>query len=184
MKMKKLFYLVVLLGGMGISAFAQKPYQRGIGLRIAPSSYYDVVSATYKFFVSDAGAIDLNAGVGFRHQPYYDNLGNRSDVRPFTLAVSAAYLHHFEIPVRGGGFTWFLGGGLTVYNAFFSKKGDYNGVGFGIFPTGGVDFKIPHIPLAVSADYRPTIFFTQPNYYDSFYGSNFGLSARYTIGER
>jgi len=36
--------------------------------------------------------------------------------------------------------------------------------------------------LAVSADYRPTVFVTRPDYYDGFYASNFGVSARYTFG--
>ena len=179
MKMLKLACLVVLLAGLSITGFAQKPYQRGIGLRIS-NSYYDLVAATYKFFISDAGAIDLNAGFGLRS--YYDRY-YVDNVKPFSLGISASYQHHFEIPVRGGGLAWFIGGGLTGYRVF-SSKGDYDGFAFGIFPTGGVDFKIPRIPLAVSADYRPTIFFSQPSHYDSFYGGNFGVSARYTFGDK
>ena len=185
MKMPTLICLAVLVGALNISGFAQKPYQKGIGLRVSPS-YYDLVSATYKFFISDAGAIDLNAGFGLRSYVYHSYVGNTpvaDNVKPFLFAISAAYQYHFEIPVRGGGLAWFIGGGVTGYKGF-SSKGDYDGFAFGVFPTGGVDFKIPHIPLAVSADYRPTIFFSQPSHYDSFYGGNFGVSARYTLGEK
>ncbi|MBL7763320.1 MAG: hypothetical protein JNL23_07820 [Chitinophagaceae bacterium] len=180
MKNSKFLCLSVLAIAISISGFSQKPYDKGIGLRFS-NTYYDVVAATFKFFVSDAGAFDLNAGFGLKGYAYGVGPGYNK-VRPFNLGISAAYQHHFEIPVRGGGFAWFIGGGLVGYRSF-SSEGDYDGFGFGIFPTGGVDYKIPKIPLAVSADYRPTFFLTAPNYYDSFYGRNIGVSARYTFGK-
>ena len=180
MKLKKLIYLVTFIAGISLSGSAQ-PYQKGIGLRIS-NSYYDLVSASYKFFVSEAGALELNAGFGLKSYYYYNGYYN-SHSKPFILDISASYQHHFEIPVRGGGLYWFVGGGLTGYRSF-SSGGTYDGFAFGIFPTGGVDFKIPRIPLAVSADYRPTFFVAKPDYYDGFYGTNFGVSARYTIGQK
>jgi len=183
MKITKFLCLLVLVVGLSVSASAQQPYERGIGMRFSPSNYYETVSATYKFFITDAGAIDLNAGFGLRgrsgytfNNVYYDK------VNPFTFAISAAYQHHFEIPVRGGGFAWFIGGGLTALRTF-SDNGDYDGFGFGLFPTGGVDYKIPKIPLAVSADYRPTFFLASPKARDEFFGSNVGVSVRYTFGK-
>ena len=116
--------------------------------------------ASYKFFITDAGALELNAGFGLKSILLLMVTYN-GYAKPFTFAISASYQHHFEIPVRGGGLYWFIGGGLTAYRAF-SSYGDYDGFGFGLFPTGGVDFKIPRIPLAVSADYRPTFFVTKP----------------------
>ncbi|MBS1609119.1 MAG: hypothetical protein JSS70_10255 [Bacteroidetes bacterium] len=188
MKMNKFFLLVMFFAGIGFSALAQ-PYQKGIGLRISPGSYYDIAAASYKFFISDPGAIELNLGFGLKSYYYYNGTLNSSHAKPFAPSVSASYQHHFEIPVRGGGLYWFIGGGLVGYSAISSATDAdghkiYEGFGFGLFPTGGVDFKIPRIPLAVSADYRPTFFVTAPNYYDGFYGTNFGVSARYTIGER
>ena len=185
MKMHKLICLGLLVTNLSIAGFAQKSYQKAVGLRIS-SSYYDLVSASYKFFISDAGAIELNGGFGLKsysHGHYVGNVYYDDGVKPFTLAISGSYQHHFEIPVRRGGLSWFVGGGITGYRVF-SSAGDYDGFGFGIFPTGGIDFKIPNIPLAVSADYRPTIFLAQPSYYDSFYGGNFGVAARYTFGDK
>ncbi|MEJ0102321.1 MAG: hypothetical protein WDO19_07130 [Bacteroidota bacterium] len=177
-----MIYLVVFIAGISVSGFAQ-PYQKGIGARISlTNAYYDFFSVSYKFFLSEASAIELNGGFGLKSYYYYNGTTN-SYSKPFTPDVSASYQYHFEIPVRGGGLYWFVGGGLTAYRAF-SSFGDHDGFGFGLFPTGGVDFKIPRIPLAVSADYRPTFFVTRPDFYDGFYGTNFGVSARYTIGEK
>lgn len=181
MKKTKFLCLLVLAAGISVSGYSQKPYDKGIGLRFS-NTYYDVVAATFKIFVTDAGAFDINAGFGLKGYNYYVTPNTSGKVRPFNLGVSAAYQHHFEIPVRGGGFAWFIGGGIVGYRSF-SSEGDYDGFGFGIFPTGGVDYKIPKIPLSVSADYRPTFFVAAPNYYDSFYGRNVGVSARYTFGK-
>lgn len=185
MKTSKFLCLLILTTVISVSGFSQQPYERGIGARITPSnSYYDLVSASYKFFITEPGAIELNGGVGLRkYAGWTDTNGDyHYDRHPFSLSLSASYQHHFEIPVRGGGFAWFIGGGLTGYTVISKDKGR-EGFGFGIFPTGGVDYKIPKIPLAVSADYRPTIMIASPDKYDSFYGSNFGLSARYTFGK-
>src|SRR5690349_12389013 len=98
MKNSKYLCLLVLAIGLSVSAFSQQPYQKGIGLRLSPNNYYETASFTYKFFVSDAGAFDLNAGFGLRGRNGY-HVGNvyYDKVRPFTFAVSAAYQHHFEI---------------------------------------------------------------------------------------
>jgi len=184
MKVNTFFLSALLAIGVSFGAFAQ-PYHKGIGLRITPSnSYYDLVTASYKFFITDPGAIELNAGFGLKgYGGYYVGNNYYRSSKPFNFSISASYQHHFEIPVRGGGLYWFIGGGLVGYRSF-SSDGQFDGFGFGLFPTGGVDFKIPRIPLAVSADYRPTFFVAKPDYYDGFYGTNFGVSARYTIGEK
>lgn len=177
MKLRKFFCLFLLAAGIGFGAAAQ-PYQKAFGLRVAPNSYYDLATASYKFFITEPGALELNAGFGTKSYSYGS---------PTTLSISASYQHHFEIPVRGGGLYWFIGGGLTGYRSFSNARDAsgrrvYDGFGFGLFPTGGVDFKIPRIPLAVSVDYRPTFFVTSPENFDEFFGTNFGLSARYTFG--
>ncbi|PVD51267.1 hypothetical protein DC498_15410 [Terrimonas sp.] len=168
-------YLGLTLVAVGISAisFAQVTYKNAIGARVSPVSYYDFFSFSYKTFVTNAGAIEVNAGIG--HKSYVGH-------SPFTFAASAAYQHHFAIPVEG--LNWYVGGGLTMYNSFSDKNGGYRGLGFGFFPTGGIDYKFPTIPLNLSADYRPSIFFTKPDFQDSFFATNFGISVRYVLGSR
>jgi hypothetical protein len=176
--MKKFFCLTLIATGICGTLFAQRDYKNSMGVRIAPDSYYDVFAFSYKTFLNDAGAIELNAGIGNKSRYITNNLVT-DKYHPFAVSISAGYQYHFNIPVEG--LRWFIGGGLTGYHNFASN-GNVNGLGFGFYPTGGVEWKIPAIPLVVGADYRPTIFFSRPDNYDSFYAGNFGISARYTFG--
>jgi len=174
---KKLLSTTLILTVLGFAAKSQDGYHNAIGVRIAtPDSYYNIFSFSYKNFVSNAGAIEINAGggstgFGASNDRYY----------PFSLSVSGTYQHHFNLPVNG--LRWFVGGGAVMYNSF-SGKNNYRGFGFGIYPTGGIDYKFNLIPLNLTADYRPTIFFARPRNYDTFHPYDFGISARYVIGER
>lgn len=181
--MKRVFLSFVCFGAFALAASAQdgNKYDRGIGIRLS-SGFYDLASVSYKTFVTTHGAIELNLGVN----PHtYTRANGR--VRWATVNFSAAYQHHFPIqPVPG--LQWYIGGGLSAYNSF-SNEDNYRGFGLGIFPTGGVDYKIGNIPLNVSADFRPTFSLVDPynggNYYGwkyrSFDVGNVGVSARYTF---
>ncbi len=149
---------------------SQSNYQSAVGMRVS-GGYYDLFSASYKTFITEPGAIELNAGFRNYSIPGFSW---------FNLSASASYQHHFNIePVEG--LRWFIGGGLVAVNSF-SSYSSYSGFGLGIFPTGGVDYKFAGIPLNLSADLRPTISLIKPNgYYSGFYLGNAGLSARYTI---
>lgn len=172
--MKKLFVSTGVLFILSFCVFTVQAqegssYKSGIGLR-AGGGYYDIIAASYKTFVTDPGAIELN--LGFRPYAVTYNW--------FNLSFSASYQHHFPIGSIEG-FKWFIGGGVTAFNSFSSNK-DYKGFGLGVFPTGGVDYKFANIPLNVSADFRPTIALIKPyTYYSSFYAGNVGASVRYTF---
>lgn len=166
------FNIVFVLSFSAVSLKAQdgSSYKSGIGLR-AGGGYYDIIAASFKTFVTDPGAIEIN--VGFRP---YGNTGYNW----VNLSGSVSYQHHFPIGSVEG-LKWFVGGGLTAFNTF-SKYEDYKGFGLGVFPTGGADYKFGNIPLNVSADFRPTIALIKPySYYSSFYAGNVGISARYTF---
>ncbi|MCC6286293.1 MAG: hypothetical protein IT249_00260 [Chitinophagaceae bacterium] len=171
--LKRIFALTLIAAFISIGGMAQVTYKNALGARIAPASYYDFFSFSYKTFVTSAGAIEVDAGLG--RKTYGDH-------NPFTFAASAAYQHHFAIPVEG--LNWYVGGGLTMYNSFSDKNGGYRGLGFGFFPTGGIDYKFSGIPLNLSADYRPAIFFAKPDFQDSFFATNFGISVRYVLGSK
>jgi len=166
--MKRVVLLGISIVAFTVMSYAQSDYKNAIGGRFG-TTYYDLFSASFKTFITKPGALEFNLGVGGRSYDY-DNA--------FVVSASAAYQHHFPIG-NIEGFKWYVGGGLMVYNAA-SNYDDYKGFGFGIFPTGGVDYKINKIPLDVSVDVRPTIFITAPGYYNSYYG-NFGIAARYTF---
>lgn len=174
--MKRLLLTVIVAISISVTASAQVTggdYKAGIGLRLG-GGYYDLVAASFKIFPTVQSGIEFNLGI----KPYggYGVYGNGWT----NLSVSAVYQHHFPIG-NVEGLKWFVGGGLTAFNTF-SKYDEYDGFGLGIFPTGGVEYKFPQIPLAVSADLRPTISVIKPyDYYDGFYIGNFGIAARYTF---
>ncbi len=172
--MKRVLLSALAVCGLATASIAQSDYKSAIGGRVS-NGYYDVISGSYKTFISEQGALEFN--LGFRGRSY-------GDVDWVTVAFSAAYQHHFDIkPVPG--LKWYVGGGLSAYNSF-SNYDQYRGFGLGIFPTGGVDYKFANIPLNLSADIRPTISLADPygdDYkgYKSFNGGNFGVSVRYTF---
>jgi hypothetical protein len=174
--MKKLLlslFVIFSLSGAVSGQVTGGDYKAGIGLRLGGGNY-DVVAASLKLFPRVQSAFEFN--LGFKHYGGYFRYENGWT----NLSASASYQHHFPIG-NIEGFKWFVGGGLTAFNSF-SKYNEYEGFGLGIFPTGGVEFKFPKIPLAVSADVRPTIAIVEPyDYYDGFYIGNFGLAARYTF---
>ena len=168
--MKKILNLFIFVTIFSVAANAQSDYKSGIGLRFG--GYYDLVSASYKTFISEQGAIELN--LGFRNYAF----GGFSSYNWFVLSASGAYQHHFDIkPVPG--LKWFVGGGLTAYNSF-SDFDATSGFGLAIFPTAGVDYKFASIPLNVSVDTRPTVNIIRADYYSGFYFSG-GVAARYTF---
>lgn len=165
--MKKIMLAFVALF-FAVGVFAQD-YKNSIGIRLG-SGYYDVVSASFKTFITQPGALEFNLG--------FDS--DRFSGDRFTnVSFSGAYQHHFQIG-NIPGFKWFVGGG-AVFSNTFSDYDAVKGFNVGIFPTGGVDYKLKNAPFAFSADIRPTIHVVNgADYYDGFY-ANGGLTARYVF---
>jgi len=163
----KFLALALLLSASGL--WAQSDYKQSIGVRLG-NGYYDVASAAYKTFMTKQAALEFDLGI----RPY-----SIVGFNWFNVSVSGGYQHHFDIkPVEG--LKWFVGGGVVASNSF-STYDAYKGFNVGIFPTAGADYKFSNIPLAVSADIRPTIHLVEAyKYYNSFY-PNAGVSARYTF---
>lgn len=174
--MKKLFLMAVVFAAISVNA--QSDYSKAIGVRVSPLSNYDMVAASFKTFLTEAGAIELNAGFGTTKVPGIGVLNNYGTT---SFSFSGAYQHHFDIaPVEG--LKWFVGGGAVVMHTS-SDYSDYKGISVGAFPTGGVDYKFKSLPLNVTADYRPTFLFVRPDdhLFRGFLGDHFGISARYTF---
>jgi len=174
----------VILLGLALCYFsdssAQTTYHSAIGLRLG-TGYYDLISASYKTFLSvSPSAIELNFGVK-PSTSYRTGCCVLDDNSNTMISFSASYQYHVPITDLPG-LQWFIGGGLTLTNTF-SDNSYYRGIGFGIFPTAGADYKFGKIPLDVSVDIRPTFRIASPAYYnyENFYFPDFGFSARYTF---
>jgi hypothetical protein len=178
--MKKTYFLVCLVFFYGSRGFTQTSYHSAIGIRIG-TGYSDLFSASFKTFLSNGpGAIELNLGV--KPATNYKTVCCVVDYNDNSMmSFSASYQYHVPIPAVPG-LQWFVGGGFTLTNTFSDYDG-YSGIGLGLFPTGGADYKFGKIPLDVSADIRPTFRVASPTYYnyDNFYFPDFGFSARYTF---
>lgn len=165
--MKKLCLMIAVLF-MAATSFAQD-YKSSIGVRLG-SGYYDAASVAFKTFITAPGALEFDLGI----RPY-----SAGDYKWTNLSLSGTYQHHFQI-ANVDGLKWFVGGGVVLANTF-SDFDDRKGFNMGIYPTGGVDYKLKNAPIAFSADIRPTFNVVEGyDYYNSFY-ANGGITARYTF---
>ena len=145
--MKIKLSLLTLFAVFSLSVSAQSDYKNSVGIRLG-SGYYDVFAASFKTFISQPAALEFNLGV----RPH-----SVAGLKWTNVAFSGTYQHHFPIASIEG-FKWFVGGGLVLSNTF-SNYDDRTGFNVGIYPTGGVDYKLKNAPFAFSADIRTTVQF-------------------------
>ncbi|MCD2423844.1 hypothetical protein LQ567_13795 [Niabella pedocola] len=174
--MKQLVLCLVAFAAMTTPLHAQEKNSKALGIRISSHVDYATLAASYKFYISAPGAIELNAGFGQRNRysiydgKYWNTTG---------ISLSGAYQHHFDIAAVPG-LKWFLGGGLLVFNSF-SRQSYYDGFGAGIFADGGIDYQFTNTPLNLSADFRPVLHIAAPSGYGTLHAHTFGLAARYSF---
>lgn len=159
---------------------SQTTYHTAMGLRLG-TGYSDLLSLSLKTFISDGpGALEFDLGI--KPSTDYTTGCCGMDYSAVTM-ISASASYQYHVPITAvPGLQWFIGGGFTL-NSTFSSNSQYSGIGFGLFPTGGGDYKFAKTPLDVSIDIRPTFRIASPQYYnyENFYFPDFGFSARYVI---
>lgn len=161
--MKKLIFTLFIALSCAFVAQAQSNYTSAIGLRLGYP-----LSASYKHFISDPGAIEVFAG--FRGYSGYS-----------WFNVGALYEHHKPIESVEG-LQWYFGGGASAYfwsfNNGFLNDGASN-TSFAILGALGLDYKFANAPFNLSVDWVPTFFV---NGYGNGFGGGYGaLSARYVL---
>ena len=164
-------FLLVLVACIALvqGSFAQRSYDRSVGLRLGS---YGALS--YKQFISDAGAFELQ-------------LGSRGYSRLYRyVSLGAAYLHHrdlsslldaWKLP-QVGSLNGYFGGGLSGYT-WHSRDGINqalnNRISWGLELYTGLEYTLENIPLVVSVDWSPRFFFGST--YGSFRRLGWGYSA-------
>ncbi len=88
-----------------------------------------------------------------------------------TTAIQVFYQYHKEIE-GAAGLRWFAGAGPGIH----LYKG---GSTFVVGPQGGLDYKIPGVPLSFSFDWRPKLYVYSGG--SNFEGGRFGLGFRYAF---
>ena len=124
-------------------------YKSSIGVRLGSPW-----SSSYKTFISEPGAIELFANV--RGRTYFGASWAR-------LGFGGAYQHHFDLEIDElPGLYAYVGAGATAYLWVYSDNDAFNefsNLSFGIQGYVGLDYSFEDVPLNLSLDWSPTLFF-------------------------
>lgn len=116
------------------------------------------VEASYQRYVASANRIEATLGI------------NR-----YGFNATGIYQWMFNINTNvAGQFKWYAGPGVAL-GAWTGSKFT-NGFSMGILGQVGIEYGFESIPLLLSLDYRPGIYFTPETHFD---WSGFGLGVRY-----
>jgi len=178
MKTNRIFLLVAFIF-VQLTTNAQANYKNAIGARLSTYTPYDAVAVSYKNFLSDHGAVEFDFGFGGKNMIIPNSAGKKSYSPGISLTGSYQYHSKIETPTNEG-LSWFGGGGLTLFN-IFSKNDLYGGFGSGLFATAGIDYKFKAVPVNLTADWRPTVFVSSPDWFPPLQFGTVGISARYTF---
>ena len=165
--MKKIFLSAVMLIGLALGAQAQEIRKNALGLRIGDNDGFGG-EVSYQRGLGDNNRLELD--LGWRDSRHYD-----------AMKIVALYQWIWNIE---GGFNWYAGagGGLGTY----SFKNDYDYPGdddSGTFLLLAGDIGIEYvfdIPLQLSLDFRPELYFGDDFRNDNF-GPDIALGVRFTF---
>jgi len=163
--MKKVFLSAIMLVGLAFSAQAQKGDRNALGLRLGDNDGFGA-EVSYQRNLSSNHRLELD--LGWRNSNDYD---------AFKLAALYQWVWNIE-----GGFNWYagVGGGLGSWSYdHYAGPNHYEDDGTFVFVAGdlGIEYNFD-IPLQLSLDFRPELYFN-----DDYRGDNFGpdiaLGVRY-----
>jgi hypothetical protein len=151
--MRKLFLSVFMLIGLALTAQAQE--RNALGLRLGDNDGFGG-EISYQRLLGDNNRLELD--LGWRNSNDYD---------AFKLAALYQWVWNIE-----GGFNWYagVGGGLGSWSYDGPGGGDNDDDGTFLFAAGdiGIEYNFD-IPLQLSLDFRPELYFA-----DDYYGDDFG----------
>ncbi|MFI3328155.1 MAG: hypothetical protein SNH79_03075 [Rikenellaceae bacterium] len=158
--MKRVIFMAVaaLCAVCSVSTASAKVFngeKNTVGIRLTHG-----VEATYQRYLSDENRIEATLGLG-----------------GYGFDASATYQRVFDLAdLDKGGFNWYVGGGAVL--GAWTKSGYANGFSLGVAAQAGVEWGFKKVPVVISLDYRPTLYFI-PDF--KFHATGFGLSARYAF---
>ncbi len=165
--MKKLTVAIIIITlafALPNALQAQTTYQSAVGARLGYP-----LSLSLKHFVNDNSAVE--AYVGTRIWSTYR-----------WFSISGAYQYHQPIEIEGlPGLQWYAGGGASVYFWNFDFDTSASSTTLGLQGYVGLDYRFEDIPLNLTLDWIPTIFFS--GYISGFGGGYGNLGVRYIFAE-
>ncbi len=160
--MKKLILSAFMLVGLAFSSQAQDISKNALGLRLGDSDGF-------------GGEVSYQRGIKNNNRLELD-LGWRNSNNVDAIKIAGLYQWVWNID---GGFNWYagVGGGVGTWNY------DYKGIsdsGTILFAAGdiGIEYNFD-IPLQLSLDMRPELYFDSENYRDDSFGPDIALGIRY-----
>lgn len=165
--MKKVFLTAIILVGLSFSAKAQD-YTNAIGLRLGDNDGFGG-EVSYQRFLSSANRLEFD--LGWRDSEHYD-------------AIKLAGLYQWVWNIDGG-FNWYagVGGGLGSWEydkdnvPDFAEGDDDSGTFLFVAGDIGIEYNFD-IPLQLSLDFRPEIYFGE-DFRDDDFGPDIALGIRY-----
>lgn len=162
--MKKLFLSALMLAGMAFSAQAQEISKNALGLRLGDNDGF-------------GGEISYQRGLSSNNRLEVD-LGWRDSNHVDAIKLTGVYQWVWNIE---GGFNWYagVGGGLGTWSYDY-RGADDSGTFFFAAGDIGIEYKFD-IPLMLSLDFRPELYFNHDDFRDDSFGPDIALGIRYTF---
>jgi hypothetical protein len=160
--MKKIILSVIMLIGLAFTTNAQEISKNALGLRLGDNDGF-------------GGEISYQRGLSSNNRLEFD-LGwrNSKNVDAFKLAGLYQWVWNID-----HGFNWYagVGGGLGSWRY---NEGGTSDSGTILFAAGdlGIEYNFD-IPLLISLDFRPELYFNSDKYRENNFGPDIALSIRY-----
>lgn len=160
--MKKLFLSIFVLVGLAFSAQAQDFSKNALGLRLGDNDGF-------------GGELSYQRGLSKNNRLELD-LGWRSDNNVDAFKLVGLYQWVWNID---GGLNWYAGVGGGVGSWSYDKNG-FSDSGVVLLAAGdlGIEYNFD-IPLQLSLDIRPELYFNSDDYREDNFGPDIALSIRY-----
>lgn len=160
--MKKLFLSIFVLLGLAFSSQAQEFSKNALGLRLGDNDGF-------------GGELSYQRGLSKNNRLELD-LGWRSSKNVDAFKLVGLYQWVWNID---GGFNWYAGVGGGVGSWSYDQKG-VSDSGVVLLAAGdlGIEYNFD-IPLQLSLDIRPELYFNSDDYREDNFGPDIALSIRY-----
>lgn len=162
--MKKIILSTIMLMGLAFTAQAQDISKNALGLRLGDNDGFGG-EISYQRGLSDNNRLELD--LGWRNSNNVD-------------ALKATGIYQWVWNIEGG-FNWYagVGGGLGSWS--YDDKYGTDDSGAFVFVAGdlGIEYGFDEVPILLSLDIRPELYFNSDNYRTNNFGPDLALGIRY-----
>jgi len=161
--MKKLFISAFMLLGLAFSTQAQDISKNALGLRLGDNDGF-------------GGEISYQRGLSKNNRLELD-LGWRNSKHVDAFKLVGLYQWVWDID---NGFNWYAGVGGGIGSWRYDYAGASNS-GTILLAAGdvGIEYNFKEVPLQLSLDFRPEIYFNSSDYREDSFGPDIALGIRY-----